>query len=130
MVSTIGERIRLAREAKGLTKSELQRRLGVAYTTLTAWEKDLSEPTISNAVEVASALDRTPDWVMFGEESLDDYPEVFAAWLESPTGQRATPEERDFIRGYRSLDGRKPTVESLSILLAAFRSELPVDETF
>jgi DNA-binding XRE family transcriptional regulator/pyrrolidone-carboxylate peptidase len=43
---TLGERIRVAREREGLTKSQLAERLGVAPSTINAWEADeVKRPT-------------------------------------------------------------------------------------
>lgn len=41
---TVGQRIRLRREASGLTQHQLGRRMGVRFETVSRWERDLVPP--------------------------------------------------------------------------------------
>jgi len=41
---TVGQRIRLRREASGLTQDQLGRRIGVRFETVSRWERDLIPP--------------------------------------------------------------------------------------
>lgn len=53
---TIGESIRAAREAKGVTRRRLSEKSGVHYSTLYNWERDEVTPTIFNLICVADVL--------------------------------------------------------------------------
>jgi DNA-binding XRE family transcriptional regulator len=55
-VATLGQKIRTAREAHGLTQAELAARAQVAQAYLSYLEQDLREPSLSNAARTAQEL--------------------------------------------------------------------------
>ncbi|MDF1853985.1 helix-turn-helix domain-containing protein [Pseudooceanicola sp.] len=65
--STFGDRIAGAREAAGMTQSELARRLGVRLATLRGWEDDLSEPRANKLQMMAGLLSVSLGWLLNGE---------------------------------------------------------------
>ena len=64
--NTVGERIRRAREATGLTTAQMARRLGIKTTTLTMWESDRSEPRSNRLLMLAGLLNVSPSWLLTG----------------------------------------------------------------
>lgn len=54
------EKIRALREAKGLSQTELAEALGVDQTTVSAWERGVAEPTLSNLRRLADVLGIAP----------------------------------------------------------------------
>lgn len=54
--TTLGERIRDAREARGLTQADLAERAGVAQAYLSYLEQDQREPSLSIAARLAREL--------------------------------------------------------------------------
>ena len=54
---TIGERIKQAREAKGIKQKKLAEILEVNYTTISRWEKGEREPRVGDIQKLAVALD-------------------------------------------------------------------------
>ena len=66
--STLGERIERARSAKGLSSSQLARRVGIASKTLAHWEADRSEPRANKLAMLAGMLDVPVVWLLAGEE--------------------------------------------------------------
>ena len=66
---TMGGRIQKAREASGLTISQLARRTGVLSKTLHNWETDRSEPRANKLQLLAGVLSIPPLWLLNGEGS-------------------------------------------------------------
>lgn len=66
-VATFGDRIVNAREALGLNRSQLARRLGVRERTLADWEVDRSEPRANKLQMLAGILNVSLVWLMAGE---------------------------------------------------------------
>ncbi|QHQ34929.1 helix-turn-helix domain-containing protein [Algicella marina] len=64
--STFGDRITAAREALGMTPSQLARRLGIKTETLVKWEEDRAEPRANKLQMLAGILNVSIIWVMSG----------------------------------------------------------------
>lgn len=76
-VATFGDRIVSAREALGLSRAQLSRRLGVGEETLADWEADRAEPRANKLQMLAGVLNVSLVWLMAGEgegapEIVDD----------------------------------------------------------
>lgn len=63
---TLGQRLRLAREAAGLTTAEAARRLGVLKSSWQAWEADTKEPRSNRLAMMAGVLAVSPTWLLSG----------------------------------------------------------------
>ncbi|WP_439560049.1 helix-turn-helix domain-containing protein [Roseinatronobacter sp.] len=71
--ATFGDRLTAAREAQGLTQSQLSGRLGIKLQTLQGWENDRSEPRANKLQMVAGLLNVSMGWLLTGEgEGLAD----------------------------------------------------------
>ncbi len=80
--ATFGDRLAGAREAAGMTQSDLARRLGVKKSTIAAWENDLSEPRANRLSMMAGMVNVSIMWLLTGEgEGMD---EPFDADKERP----------------------------------------------
>jgi transcriptional regulator with XRE-family HTH domain len=66
-VATLGDRLAGAREAAGLTQSEVARRLGVRTQSIAAWEDDRSEPRANRLSMLAGVLGVSIIWLLTGE---------------------------------------------------------------
>lgn len=61
------ERLKVAREAKGLKKSHFAQAIGVKPPTITEWERgDTVAPSAANVMNICRILNITPDWLMQG----------------------------------------------------------------
>jgi transcriptional regulator with XRE-family HTH domain len=70
------ERLKLAREKRGLNKSQMSRLVGVSKATTTYWESGSTKMIDGeHLVKVASVLKITPEWLIGG---TDELPEWFA----------------------------------------------------
>lgn len=64
--TTLGGRVFQAREAAGLTVSQVINRLGVRKSTYLAWEADRSEPRANKLVALAGILNVSPTYLLSG----------------------------------------------------------------
>lgn len=65
--ATFGDRVALAREAQGLSQSQLARRLGLRVETVRNWESDRSEPRANKLQMLAGFMNVSIIWLMTGE---------------------------------------------------------------
>jgi HTH-type transcriptional regulator, cell division transcriptional repressor len=64
--TTLGGRVFQAREAAGLTVSQIINRLGVRKATYLGWEADRSEPRANKLVALAGILNVSPTYLLSG----------------------------------------------------------------
>ncbi len=65
--ATFGDRVAGAREAAGMDRKELARRLGVKLKTLAGWEDDLAEPRANKLQMLAGLLNVSLTWLLTGQ---------------------------------------------------------------
>ncbi len=71
--ATFGDRVAGAREAAGMTQTQLARRLGVKKATIISWEDDLSEPRANKLSMMAGLLNVSIMWLLTGEgDGMDE----------------------------------------------------------
>lgn len=64
----VSDRIRLLRERRGLTQSELAKQLGITRSSVNAWEQGISVPSTQCIVELAAIFKISTDYLL-GVES-------------------------------------------------------------
>lgn len=64
--ATLGDRLTLAREAAGLTVSQLAERLEVQAETVDGWEIDQAAPGDEGLARIAAILGVPPLWLLAG----------------------------------------------------------------
>lgn len=74
--ATFGDRLAGAREAAGMTQSQLSRRLGVKKATIVSWENDLSEPRANKLSMMAGMLNVSIMWLLTGEGDGTESPDI------------------------------------------------------
>ncbi|PPB80162.1 helix-turn-helix protein [Albidovulum inexpectatum] len=65
--ATFGDRLAAAREAAGLSQSDLAQRLGIRKKTLIQWETDRTEPRANRLQMLAGMLGVSIRWLLTGE---------------------------------------------------------------
>ncbi len=65
----IGKRIAVARKRRGWLQADLARLVGVAPSTVGAWETGIRTLSLQALLKLAKALRRKVDWVLFGGRS-------------------------------------------------------------
>lgn len=74
MKSSIGERIREARENKGAEQATLAGKIGVATRTLQRWEKGVQTPDGLAITALAKATGVQPNWLLTGDGEMYPVP--------------------------------------------------------
>lgn len=64
--AAVGERIRFARESRGMTQLELAKRIGIVQATLSAWEAGRARIMLHHIVQIAEILESSPEFLMKG----------------------------------------------------------------
>ena len=65
--STIGSRLKHARELKQLSQGELATKTGVSKGTISMTERDITELTTSNLIAICRTLGVSAEYVLFGD---------------------------------------------------------------
>lgn len=60
----IAERIKFLREQKGLTQTELAKKLGITRSSVNAWEMGISVPSTQYIVELANIFSVSTDYLL------------------------------------------------------------------
>ncbi|MEW6509610.1 MAG: XRE family transcriptional regulator [Bacteroidota bacterium] len=136
MKSTIGERLRSAREGKELDQATLAEKVGVVTRTLQRWEKGEQVPDGIAITRIAKATNVQPTWLLTGEgemyPSAPRHPNVYAlpAGPERkrprlaelplvssvPAGKVATMFHPDYVDNYVAVDDVKdPSAFALKV---------------
>lgn len=68
-VEQIAHRLRMGREALGMSAAELCRRTGIQPNTYSQWENSKGRPQLDEAIKLCSALGYTLDWIYLGDRS-------------------------------------------------------------
>jgi transcriptional regulator with XRE-family HTH domain len=66
-LSTLGERLRIARERKGYSQTEVYRRTNINNKTLSRYEKDGSEPDKDTLITLSNLYDVRVEWLVTGK---------------------------------------------------------------
>lgn len=70
--STFGDRLAGAREAAGMTREQLARRMGLKSSTIDKWEEDLAEPRANRLQMMSGLLGVSLTWLLTAQgEGLD-----------------------------------------------------------
>ncbi len=89
-MSSLGERIKFAREQKGYLQGELAKLIGEKSSgVISNWERDLNKPDAEKIVRLCNILDVSASFL------LDYY---------GKTSFECTPQEELYIKNYRALD--------------------------
>jgi transcriptional regulator with XRE-family HTH domain len=134
----LAERLQTAREAAILTQSDFARAVGVHASTVSRWERGISEPTVTELLAIAKITGCTVMWLATGIVDSDGAPEhhslprVLREFLETPIGTIAR--EKGLTLKLRHLQTDLPpsialyealTIALVSTLSATTRPQTP-----
>lgn len=117
----IGDRIRLAREAAAISKSELARRIGVHPSACIQWESaGGTNPKLEHLAQVAVELGVNFEWLATGRGEMRYEPAVRdqKPSYGGQAGMRLSAEEQRLLKVFRRLTLRKK--KSLLEMLDSF----------
>lgn len=89
-MSTLGERIKTARETKGYLQSDLAKLIGVKSSgVISNWENDLNKPDAEKIVKICEVLEVSASFLLnyYGKSTFE-----------------CTPSEQILLKKYRDLD--------------------------
>lgn len=95
---TLGQRIKQRRKQVGLSQKELSKAVGVSDSSISLWESDHTAPRGENLHTLASILQCSPTWVLYGDN--DKSPD---APRQLDSTQQLTEDEMEMLRLYRVL---------------------------
>lgn len=85
MAQTLGDRIKDARKAAGLTQKELADKINVGNTTISNWEKGVSRPDADQIQVLCWALDVQPNYFLGSPQgSVDELADLLQTLRERP----------------------------------------------
>ena len=70
MILNIADKIRLLREQRGLTQTDLAKTLGISRSAVNSWEMSLSLPSLTNIVELAKIFHVSTDFLLSVSDKL------------------------------------------------------------
>ena len=70
---SFGERLRLYRCRKHMSRRELAEYVGVTTSTISNYENDITAPNMTRLMDIAQALDVTMSMLMYGREPEREY---------------------------------------------------------
>ncbi|ENW95947.1 LexA family protein [Acinetobacter sp. NIPH 298] len=76
-LDTIGKRIKHLRKEKKLTQKQLGKLLGVSDVSVLKWENDSNTPKLENILEIASVLETTSNFLLYGKYEVENSVEDF-----------------------------------------------------
>lgn len=85
-------RLREAREARGLTQSELARRLGTPPSAIAHFEGERRKPSFANVRAIARALDVSADYLLGRAATIEGATTAFR------NEEKLTTQDREFLQ--------------------------------
>jgi len=68
----IGERIARVMRGRGISQTELAQKLGIAQTTVSAWNKKGKNPSVKRIPQIANALGVSVDYLLTGVATVEE----------------------------------------------------------
>lgn len=101
MKKAVGQRMREARKARGLTTAEVAKAAGISQGNYSDMEGGRKSPSIRTLAALAEALGVSTDWILTGERTEGrNIAKILAGTDAHYNGEWLTPEEREQIDQY------------------------------
>jgi len=68
-MSSLGARLKQARERKRLTQAEVAAKIGISYGTLSGYERNYRDPDTDTLRKLANLYGVSTDWLLYGVET-------------------------------------------------------------
>jgi len=105
-LSTLGQRIRQSRTAKGMTQWQLAERLGMTEANISSYERDKSIPPTDKLIQIGKILNVSTQFLLHGTDEMDHH--AIGTVAAHHDGEDWTEEElqeierfKEFIRSKR-----------------------------
>lgn len=101
MKKAVGQRMREARKARGLTTAGVAKAAGISQGNYSDMEGGRKSPSIRTLAALAEALGVSTDWILTGERTEGrNIAKILAGTDSHYNGEWLTPEEREQIDQY------------------------------
>ncbi len=136
---SIGERVRSARKAAGLSQADLAERIGVSQPAIATWESGVHDPRRVVMAKLADALSISHEWLTAGARSSSEADsQAAAAYLRRPLRHvpvisfdaAATFAANPNADPHQMAEDYMPVTASASLLFALFLDDAAVDLEF
>ena len=94
-MSTLGDRLRLARERKGLKQTQVKEKTNINNKTLSGYENNVSEPDSSTLATLAELYEVSYRWLLTGKGEMKNDPHNTSSLTEK--------DERDIAKRIQKL---------------------------
>ncbi|NGP46016.1 helix-turn-helix transcriptional regulator [Bacillaceae bacterium SIJ1] len=124
-MSTLGERLRIARERKGLKQTQVKERTNINNKTLSGYEHNVSEPDSNTLATLADLYEVSYKWLMTGkgEPSEEQKGDELTEKDERDIAKRMAKLREDLMNGEDSdglsFSGEPMSPEAIESLLEA-----------
>lgn len=81
MLYSMGQRIRKARKAAGLTQEKLAERIDVSHQYISDFERGLVGVAVPTVIKLSNALNVSTDYILLGENESEDLTEELVGRL-------------------------------------------------
>lgn len=126
--TTLGERLREAREAAGLSQDDAGAKIGRNGQTLWRWEHDRNEPSASDVSALASVYGVAPNVLLaWKPKTLSNLHPELRRFLAGPEGSKVTSEERLALMAMPLAPDVEPTYSMYHFFLLSIQAGRPVD---
>jgi transcriptional regulator with XRE-family HTH domain len=93
----VGARIRAARQARGLTQSDLAAAVGVSRSAVAQWETDRAGQVRGNLTRIAAVLGVSVEYLLHGRAAAGEGPENATEMALLHLYRACTEEDRAFL---------------------------------
>jgi transcriptional regulator with XRE-family HTH domain len=125
---TLGERLREAREASGLSQDQAGEAIGKNGQTIWRWEHDKNDPPASSVAELARVYGVPPHVILaWKPKTLATMHPELRKFLSGPEGAGITSDERMALLTMPTPEGADPTYRMYDFFLLALRAGRPID---
>jgi len=95
----IGENLKKLRNGKGLSYRRLAKEVGISHTNLVVYEKNLTMPSLENAIKLCKFSNVPLEYLLMGEKSDFQYHDLELAQLFKEV-DGMNEKDRDIVKGF------------------------------
>ena len=131
-MSTLGERLRLARGKVGLKQTQVKERTNINNKTLSGYENDVSEPDTATLSVLAELYGVSHKWLLTGEGSMKSKSNEQLTYKEEQDILKDLQNIIDGVEGsFSNYDGQIPEdLEDRELLISSLKTSMQIAKKF
>lgn len=125
-MDTLGDRLKIARQKRGLKQTEVMKRVNINNKTLSGYENNVSDPDTNTLVILAELYDVSHQWLLTGEGKMKVSENITLSEKEEQSLVADLQKILDGFEGnFASYDGKTPEeIEDQELLKAALQQSM------